>query len=77
MRRALQLASDAPVDERIVMIKSWNEWAEGNYLEPDTEVGDARLKALAHEVSRAEESGRVQVPPLARPDASAVRRGHL
>lgn len=77
MRRALQLASDAPVDERIVMIKSWNEWAEGNYLEPDTEVGDARLKALADEVSRAEESGRVQVPPLARPDASAVRRGHL
>ena len=47
LRRALELASDAPVDEQIVMIKSWNEWAEGNYLEPDREVGSARLEAVA------------------------------
>jgi len=30
-----------------VAIKSWNEWAEGNYLEPDQEFGRGWLEALA------------------------------
>ena len=27
-------------------MKSWNEWGEGNYVEPDIYFGDGFLKAI-------------------------------
>ncbi|KRF43278.1 hypothetical protein ASH01_15890 [Terrabacter sp. Soil811] len=35
-----------PTDERLLWVKSWNEWAEGNHLEPDLVHGKAWLEAL-------------------------------
>ncbi len=32
--------------EKIVLLKSWNEWAEGNYLEPDRKWGHGYLEAF-------------------------------
>lgn len=42
--RAISL--DTPDQERLLWVKSWNEWAEGNHLEPDIKHGRAWLEAL-------------------------------
>ena len=52
VRRSLEIASTMPEGERAIVIKSWNEWAEGNYLEPDRHTGYARLEVLARELRR-------------------------
>lgn len=33
-------------DTKIIIIRSWNEWAEGNYLEPDIINGSEYLKVI-------------------------------
>jgi hypothetical protein len=53
VRRGIQRARAGPPDEQVMVIKSWNEWAEGNYLEPDAEFGRGRLEALARELAAA------------------------
>ena len=41
-----------PLENRLLILKSWNEWAEGNYLEPDRDSGRANLEALRAEILR-------------------------
>lgn len=36
----------------IILLKSWNEWAEGNYLEPDTRWGIGYLRAIRNALSK-------------------------
>lgn len=36
-------------EHRIVMLKSWNEWGESNYVEPDLKYGNAMLEVLKEE----------------------------
>lgn len=50
----LHSVSHIPEEECIVFIKSWNEWAEGNYLEPDRKYGTAYLDALKEAIHETE-----------------------
>jgi len=37
---------------QIVFIKSWNEWGEGNYMEPDLQYGTAYIDIMGDEVKK-------------------------
>jgi hypothetical protein len=50
VRRAIALVADRPADKRVVILKSWNEWAEGNYVEPDQRHGRGFLEAIRDQV---------------------------
>jgi 2-polyprenyl-3-methyl-5-hydroxy-6-metoxy-1,4-benzoquinol methylase len=42
-----------PADERIVFINAWNEWGEGNHLEPDVKSGRGYLEATRRALENA------------------------
>jgi hypothetical protein len=46
LNEAFEYVSDYPKDEKLIFIKSWNEWAEGNYLEPDLKWGHSYLEVI-------------------------------
>lgn len=45
-RMVIDAVKDKPAEDRIVFLKSWNEWGEGNYMEPDLQYGYGYIDAL-------------------------------
>lgn len=43
---ALHIVEYKQPEHRIIFLRSWNEWAEGNYMEPDLKFGHGYLNAL-------------------------------
>ncbi|MDR2919727.1 MAG: glycoside hydrolase family 99-like domain-containing protein [Tannerella sp.] len=52
LRDVLDVIQEKTKENRIIFIKSWNEWAEGNYLEPSRKHGHQYLNILKEEFSR-------------------------
>jgi len=51
LRKAVEGAQARPPGERLVFINAWNEWAEGNHLEPDQKFGLGFLEAVKRVVN--------------------------
>ncbi|MCP5346816.1 MAG: glycoside hydrolase family 99-like domain-containing protein [Gammaproteobacteria bacterium] len=49
--RAIDRCQSRDAKDNFLFVKSWNEWAEGNHLEPGTEYGHSYLEQLKARIS--------------------------
>ena len=64
LQSEIERVRERPGDHRLVFINAWNEWAEGNHLEPDERFGRGYLQAtkramLGGAISQLHSAGRM------------------
>ena len=47
IEKQISLVSQKQQEHKIIFLKSWNEWGEGNFMEPDLEFGNEKLKVIS------------------------------
>ena len=52
VKKAVEIVNNKKAENKIIFLKSWNEWAEGNHMEPDLRWGKKYLEALKSVVLR-------------------------
>lgn len=50
--QVMKIIEKKPEESRICFLKSWNEWGEGNYVEPDLKYGTGYLSVLKNVLSK-------------------------
>lgn len=65
IHRASEFLAAAPDTPPIIFVKAWNEWGEGNHLEPDLLWGHAYLEATRRALATARATRRAMTTPAA------------
>ena len=52
LQQALDIIRNKEQEHRILFLRSWNEWGEGNYVEPDAEYGTQYLEVIKESLCR-------------------------
>ncbi len=50
IKDALKVIENKQNEHKILVLRSWNEWGEGNYIEPDLKYGHGFLDAIKNEI---------------------------
>jgi hypothetical protein len=50
VKEVIKTVENKNSEHKIIFIKSWNEWAEGNYMEPDLRWGTKYLEVLKKQI---------------------------
>lgn len=48
----MEVIKDKAPEHKVIFMKSWNEWGEGNYVEPDEEFGHGWLQAIRNAIDK-------------------------
>ena len=50
--KAIQLIANKQPEHQILFLKAWNEWGEGDYVEPDQKFGHGWLQAIRNAIDK-------------------------